>query len=46
MSTAELTDEIDTLGVAFHEVGHGLAAVKGGLHVKRLRIHAARPAHP
>lgn len=34
----ELTDEIDTLGVAFHEVGHGLAAVKGGMPVKRLRI--------
>lgn len=34
----ELTDEIDTLGVAFHEVGHGLAAVKGGMAVKRLRI--------
>ena len=34
----KLTDEIDTLGVAFHEVGHGLAATKAGLLVKRLRI--------
>ncbi len=34
----ELTDDIDTLGVAFHEVGHGLAAVKGGMPVKRLRV--------
>lgn len=34
----ELTDEIDTLGVAFHEVAHGMAAVKGGMTVKRLRI--------
>lgn len=34
----ELTDEIDTLGVAFHEVGHGLAGRVGGMPVKRLRI--------
>lgn len=34
----ELTDEIDTLGVAMHEVGHGLAAKKGGMAVKRLRV--------
>lgn len=34
----ELTDEIDTLGVAFHEVGHGLAGRLGGMPVKRLRI--------
>ncbi|GHH57665.1 hypothetical protein [Lentzea cavernae] len=34
----ELTDDIDTLGVAFHEVGHGLAASKASLAVKRLRI--------
>jgi hypothetical protein len=34
----ELTDEIDTLGVAFHEVGHGLAGRLGGMRVKRLRI--------
>jgi hypothetical protein len=34
----EFTDAIDTLGVAFHEVGHGLAGRMGGMPVKRLRI--------
>lgn len=34
----ELTDEIDTLGVAMHEVGHGLAGRLGGMPVTRLRI--------
>lgn len=38
MQTAELTDTIDTLGVAFHEAGHGLAGHLGGMPVKRLRI--------
>ena len=34
----KLTDEIDTLGVAYHEVGHGLAGRLGGMQVRRLRI--------
>lgn len=34
----EFTDDIDTLGVAFHEVGHGLAGRLGGMPVRRLRI--------
>lgn len=34
----EFTDVIDTMGVAFHEVGHGLAGRLGGMHVRRLRI--------
>lgn len=34
----ELTDAIDTLGLAFHEVGHGLAARAGGMAVRRLRL--------
>jgi hypothetical protein len=35
---AAFTDAIDTLGVAFHEVGHGLAGHLGGMPVRRLRI--------
>lgn len=38
MSGTEFTDAIDTLGVAFHEVGHGLAGRLGGMRVRRLRI--------
>ena len=36
--TVEFTDDIDTLGVAYHEVGHGLAGRLGGMKVRRLRI--------
>lgn len=36
--SVEFTDVIDAMGVAFHEVGHGLAGRLGGMHVRRLRI--------
>src|SRR5689334_22120055 len=37
-STVELTDAIDTLGLAYHEVGHGLVARASGMAVRRLRL--------
>ncbi len=37
-STVELSDTVDTLGVAYHEVGHGLAGRLGGMTVRRLRL--------